>query len=192
MCTAGPLSHILTLQSRRMPANVVKLLSGGDRRSLGRANQVGAQAAKQPAIFARLIEALFHDDPVVRMRSADAAEKASRSNPKLLAPHKAELLGLLTSETQIEVKWHLPQMLTRLPLTAAERRDAIDTLQSYLQDRSSIVKTLAMQALADFAIEDPSLRLDALNTIRRLTKTGTAAMRARGRKLLAHLERFEP
>lgn len=183
---------VLTLKSPAMPANIIKQLGGGDRRSLGRANQLAAQAAKSQAIFAGLIEALFHDNPIIRMRAADASEKASRSNPKLLEPYKAELFSLLASETQIEVKWHLPQMLTRLPLTNAERHAAIDTLQSYLEDRSSIVKTLAMQALADFAKEDPSLRPDALNTIRRLTKTGTAAMRARGRKLLTQLERSEP
>jgi hypothetical protein len=70
------------------------ILQGGDRRSLGRANSVVALILSQPARFPELIECLWSDDAIIRMRAADAAEKISAQKPQLLHPFKAELLGL--------------------------------------------------------------------------------------------------
>jgi hypothetical protein len=78
-------------------------------------------------------------------------------------------------------------ILPRLQLTASEcRRVAI--LQSYLADKSSIVKTFAMQGLIDLTGQCASSRPTVIDLIRTLTRTGTPAMRARGRKLLQKLE----
>jgi len=123
------------------------------------------------------------------MRAADAAEKASRATPQLLQPHKNELLGLLEEAVQQELRWHLALMVPRLSLSAKERKRAHDALCIYLDDRSSIVKTLAMQGLADLAMRDESLKPGIVEQIRNLTRTGTPAMKARGRKLLPSLER---
>ncbi len=122
------------------------------------------------------------------MRAADVAEKASRDAPDLLRTYKREMLGLAGETEQQEVRWHLAQMIPRLSLNAAERRRAHDALCAYLEDRGSIVRTLAMQGLADLALQDPALRSEVTERIRALTRTGTAAMKARGRKLLAALE----
>ena len=173
----------------RAKKNELSELTGGDRRSIGRSNEVAARAAKSAATFAQVIESLWHEHPIVRMRAADAAEKASAQNPKLLAPYKAELLGLFDEATQQELRWHLAQIVPRLDLTRAECRRAAATLREYLGDRSSIVKTFALQALADLAERDESLRSEVLELIRGATKTGTAAIRARGRMLLKKMDR---
>ena len=164
------------------------LLSGGSRRSIGNANQVAALVSRNPEQFRHLIECLWDpSDPVVRMRAADAAEKATRENRPLLQPYKQELLGLLAETTQKEMRWHLAAMIPRLQLNAPERRRAVATLQTWLTDPGSIVKTFVMQGLADLAPRDPAVR----EQIEILTRTGTPAMRARGRKLLAKLEACE-
>src|SRR5271166_6204805 len=95
------------------------ILQGGDRRSIGKSNEVAARVLKRPDEFPELIELLWSDDPVVRMRAADAAEKASLQRHDLLAPFKAELLGLAEETEQAEVRWHLALMLPRLPLTSS-------------------------------------------------------------------------
>jgi hypothetical protein len=171
-----------------MRKNILSALGRGDRRSVGRANQVAALAAQSPEIFGQLIEALWNPDPVARMRAADAAEKASLQHRELLQPFKADLLGLLAEATQQELRWHLAQMVSRLELTREERHRAAATLRLYLGDRSSIVRTFAMQALACLVEQDASLQAEVVDLIRRLIKTGSPAMRARGRKLLARLE----
>jgi hypothetical protein len=165
------------------------LLEGGDWRSLGRSHEAVGLIAEQPALFGALLECLWDEDPVVRMRAADAAEKASLGNPQLLQPHKKELLGLADEAVQQELRWHLAIMIPRLRLSTKERKRAHDALCIYLEDKSSIVKTLAMQGLADLAEQDARLKPGTVEQIRTLTRTGTPAMRARGRKLLVRLER---
>jgi hypothetical protein len=124
------------------------------------------------------------------MRAADAAEKVTRRNRALLRPHKKELLGLLAEATEQELRWHLAVMVPRLVLNVRERQQASIALQSYLVDRSSIVKTYALQGLADLAQDDPSLRPPVIEILREATRNGTPAMIARSRKLLSRLERL--
>jgi hypothetical protein len=103
-------------------------------------------------------------------------------------PHKKELLGLLAEATDKELRWHLAVIVPRLSLTIRERQRASTLLQEYLKDRSSIVKTFALQGLADLSENDPSLKANARELLRASGRTGTSAMKARRRKLLLHLE----
>ena len=171
--------------------DLLALLAGTDRRSTGRADEVVAIVLKHPELFAELIAGLWDVDPVVRMRAADAAEKFSRKQPELLHLFKAELLGLLAEASEQELRWHLAQMAPRLPLTRKERLRAASVLKEYVEDRSSIVKTFAMQALADLANADPALLPEILELLEKSMLSGTPAMRARGRKLLAQLRRID-
>jgi hypothetical protein len=164
------------------------MLAQGDRRSIARSNEVAELVALHPEQVAELVECLWDPDPCICMRAADAMEKASRGKHALLEAHKAELLGLLAEAQQQELRWHLAVMVPRLRLTVPERRRAVKLLQTYLEDRSSIVKTFAMQGLADLSLQDPALRPMVTELIRSLARTGTPAMRARGRKLLRQLE----
>jgi hypothetical protein len=123
------------------------------------------------------------------MRAADAAEKVTRKHGGLLLPYKKELLGLMNEAEPQELRWHLAAMVPRLPLSAKERQAAISSLESYLEDRSSIVKTSALQGLADLAEDDPNLRSSVTEILREATRNGTPAMKARSRKLLLRMER---
>ena len=169
--------------------NILTLLEGGDRRTIGRSDQVAAIVSKDRSLFPNLIAGLWSEDPLVRMRAADAAEKVTREHGELLQPHKKELLGLMAETTEQELRWHLAAMVPRLVLTAKERQLAISRLTGYLEDRSSIVKTFALQGLADFALHDPSIRPTVIETLHQASRTGTPAMRARSRKLLLRLEK---
>ncbi|HKW62323.1 MAG TPA: hypothetical protein VJN89_07240 [Candidatus Acidoferrum sp.] len=172
-----------------MPSQPISaFLSGGDRRSIGRSNQVVKLVLRAPTRFGELIECLWSDVPIVRMRAADAAEKVSVTQPKLLQPYKNELLGLLVEAEQIELRWHLAQMVPRLPLTHGERRRAAEALQLYLEDRSSIVRTFALQGLADISRGDAELRPRVRQILEQSMVRGTAAMKARARKLLKDLK----
>ena len=160
------------------------LLKGKDRRSIGRSNEVAALVLRQPRRFQELVKCLWSDDPVLRMRGADAAEKVSAQKPRLLDPFKAELLGLLSEVEQKELRWHLALMIPRLALTGRERVRASEEFKRYLEDSSSIVKTFALQGLAEVAGDDPGLRSQARDLLEQAARSGTPAMRARARKLL--------
>jgi len=88
-----------------------------------------------------------------------------------------------------KLRWNLALMAGRLPLTVPEASRAAATLQSWLADSSSIVKTAALQGLADLARRDPSLLPAVLDLLRVQGRSGTAAMRARSRILLKQWER---
>jgi hypothetical protein len=57
-------------------------------------------------------------------------------------------------------------------------------LQLYLEDRSSIVKTFAMQGLADLSQNDADLRSRVRQLLEEAVRSGTPAMKARARQLL--------
>jgi len=108
--------------------NVLALLEGGDRRSIGRADEVAAMVSRDPGLFPELMVGLWCDDPVVRMRAGDAAEKVTRGNYELLQPYKKELLGLMVETQQQELRWHLAAMIPRLRLNARERQLAASSV----------------------------------------------------------------
>ncbi|WP_196260934.1 hypothetical protein [Pelagibacterium limicola] len=162
-------------------------LAGGDRRSIGNAGLVTQQVLSNPAKLAEIVNGLSAADPLIRMRCADVAEKVSAIHPEWLWPHKKTLLELAASATQQEVRWHLAQMLPRLPLGPAERRAAVRTMFDYLNDTSKIVKVFAMQALAELVQDDPAHRGRLKEVLADTLQTGSPAMKARARKLLGRL-----
>jgi hypothetical protein len=89
---------------------------------------------------------------------------------------------------QQELRWHLAAMVPRLELNVKQRERVCSLLDNYLRDRSSIVKTFALQALADLAAEHTSIRPEAIEVLRQAARNGTPAMKARSRKLLLKLE----
>ncbi|MDH4082203.1 MAG: hypothetical protein OEV99_01330 [Nitrospira sp.] len=166
---------------------VLDTLKGGDRRSIGRSNQVVKIVRRRPALFPALIDGMYHEDELVRMRAADAVEKLTVTNPEWLRPFKRRLIGLAACAEQQELRWHLAQMLPRLELSRRDRMVVAAIFRGYLQDQSRIVKTFAMQSLADLAMQDPRLRNSIRPLISSLTKTGSPSMKSRGRKLMLQL-----
>lgn len=132
---------------------------------------------------------VFDKDKCIQMRAADALEKASRDDPRRLARFKRHLLTLL-KETDVNVlRWHAANMVPRLPLSYVERDVASAILRTYLDDKSSIVKTSAIDALAKFAEDDFTLRAETRELLRTAERSGTPAMQARARNVLKKWER---
>lgn len=166
---------------------ILDKLRGGDRRSIGRSNEVVTILRRQPMLFSDLIEGLRHPDELVRMRAADVVEKLTVKNPEWLRPFRVQLIKLAAGAEQPELRWHLAQVLPRLELSRRDCMIVAAVFRCYLRDRSRIVKTFAMQGLADLTKQDPSLMNSIRPILTSLTRTGSAAMKSRGRKLLAQL-----
>lgn len=166
---------------------IVDQLSGGDLRSIGASNRVVTQVLGNPDLFAELIAGLEHPDRIVRSRCADAAEKITMRQPAWLEPHKATLLALLATAQDPEMRWHLAQMLPRLDLDQQEHKTVVDALYEYLDDKSRIVATMALQALFDLSRRDSELRARLRPELERHTRAGSAAIRARARRLLREM-----
>ena len=163
---------------------ILRKLAGGDRRSIGRVDEVVTEVIKNSALFKQLIGGLFVEDPVVRMRTADAIEKISLDHAQYLQSYKPKIIRLAEVATQQELRWHLAQILPRLALTPKEKIKIVNILFDYLQDKSNIVVTFSLQALADFATDDEKLRPRVTGVLKKLTQTGSPAVKNRGKKLL--------
>ena len=168
------------------------LMSGRHRLDVGRAREVAVLVLAQPRKTRQLIDCLWDEDAGIANRAADALERASFHRRSLAAKWAESLIGLMAEAEQNKLRWNLALAVPRLDLTVAESRRVAAALRSYLEDRSSIVKTAAMHGLADLACHDPSLLPEVLDMLRILSRSGTPAMRARGRILLKKLEGPSP
>ena len=168
---------------------LLQKLTGGDRRSIGRADEVVTEVLREPKLFPVLVEGLFQDNSLVKMRAFDVLEKATKKDSTQLIPFKGTLIELAQTEVQNEARWHLAQILPRLNLTHEENIVVVNALLTYLSGSSSIVKTSVMQAFSDISETDKELREELLAHIKELTVIGTPAMKARGNKLLGKRKR---
>ncbi len=165
-------------------------LSGGDRRSIGRSNEIVEEVLNRPSLFRYMFEGMASDDAVVRMRAADVAEKVTARRPELLQPYKGKLFTIAGSSVRQEVRWHSALMISRLKLTAKERAVAMDIFLTTCAIAAALSKLLQLQGLATLAkVRSATPREDTPLAAGKLTEVGTPAMRARGRKLFRHLNR---
>jgi len=160
----------------------------GNRLAVGRAKEVAAILLDHPKKAAQVVECLWDEDAGMANRAADALERASFSNSNLLAPWKEALLGRMVDATENKLRWNLALMAPRMALTVAETERTAVVLQSWLDDRSSIVKTCAMHGLTGLTRSNSAMLPEVMDMLRLLSRSGTPAMRARGRILLKRME----
>ncbi|MCL2661601.1 MAG: hypothetical protein FWD64_13930 [Acidobacteriaceae bacterium] len=165
------------------------LSAGRHKLSLARTAEVLACVQENPRRIGHLIECLWDEDAGVANRASVVLEKFTRERPGVLVRWKPQLLGLLAESTENVLRWHLAVIVPRLPLSASECRCVAKTLASWLDDASSIVKTQALQGLADLTAQAPFLLQDVTDLVRIHGRSGTPAMRARSRHLLKRLTR---
>ncbi len=167
-------------------------LHSGDRRDLGATDEVVADLLALPEAelaetFDALFEGLFVDEALIRSRAIHVVERVTRQRPKLLRVHKRSLLGSVPQSDLWAVRAQWCLIVPRLALSEREIDQVVTILHGYLNDQRSFVRTAAMQGFADLSRQHPPLWDEIKPTIQQLTATGSAAMRARGRKLLKEM-----
>ena len=167
---------------------ILTKLTGTDRRSIGNSNEVVSDVLSDPSLFAIVFKGMGCNDPILRMRCADVVEKVTVRHPEYLVPYKRHLINEVAKIDQQEVRWHVAQLFSRLELTHNDRQAVLKILSEYLADKSRIVKTFTMQAMADIAEQDKDLKPGIIQKLEVLTREGSPAMKSRGRKLLAKLK----
>lgn len=165
-------------------SEIEQLLSIGDLRSAGKSEVVVKKVLANPRLFGDVVNAIFSVNAGTKMRAADAVEKITRYYPEWLTPYKQLFLTKISAIKQKEVRWHTAQILPRLKLTKKERAKVFNLMLEYLEEKSSIVRTFAIQALADIALQDEAYKRQVHSLISRLMVNGSPAMKSRGKKLL--------
>lgn len=156
-----------------MPFNkqdILRQLQGGDLRSLALVDQLVVTYPASPELIDLLVELMMGSERLIAMRAADALEKLTRESPALLVTHSDKILTQLYNEQlPIEIKWHLAQLLPRLPLTAQARKNLQEILTSWILNRkeSRLVRVHALQGLFELRTskKDDQQLLQILNQL---------------------------
>lgn len=182
----------LPVRVTKSRAALERVLSGGDLRSTGASDDAaGALLAGTwtAGDFLRLIE---KSAPVVRMRAADALEKATRSSPQLLAGAARRMLALLDSTQPKEVRWHLLQMAPRVRWPARRIPALLVAVEAAFTDTSAIVRASALQALAELSLQSRQFRGPFEARLKQASGSRSPSLRARARRLVARHARGAP
>ena len=128
------------------------LAVGGNKNTLGRAEEVVELVLNDQDRLAELFACLDHDDAWLRMRAIDAIEKVCRVQPDWLEPFKSRIFGDLLNRDQPSLQWHLAEMFVEMGLTAEQQSQAIQWLRDKLSTTSVdwIVAGNCMSALSRF------------------------------------------
>lgn len=168
----------------RKPNKYQDLFKGGDRRSIGKSNEVVPLINSQEK-FDELIAGLSYADRKVVMRTADAVEKITVRHRGYLEKHKKTILDLCHTASEIELKWHLAQLVSRLKLNKREFDKTWALLTNWAKDNaeSKIVRVFSIQALYDLLQRRPGFSRDFTKTISIMEKEEVPSINARIRKL---------
>jgi hypothetical protein len=164
--------------------NFAHLLLGKDRRTINKANTV-ADLVEDQASFDELFALLFHHERNLVMRAADAVEKVTRKHKEFLVRHKDQILSLLRSAIHIELKWHIAQLVSRLPLDPGEFHEVWAVLSYWAQNpnESKIVRVNSLQGLFDMSANNPAFEMSLIKILDTVEHEPIPSLRARIKKL---------
>lgn len=164
---------------------ILQLLEKGDMRTTGESDKVVQLVLETSDLFNELFQCLYSDNPGVRMRSADAIEKITSTNPELIQLYKSELFQIASSTNQQEVQWHMAQIFPYLMLNKSEINEAINILKSYYHEsKSNIVKVMSMQSMFDLSKKQGEIKPEIKEIIGKAKRSDIPSIRSRANKLL--------
>ncbi len=166
-------------------------LTGGERRSIGEAIDVANEVITRPVILPEIMDGLRSPDPILRSRSAQVVATVGRKSPGLLNAFKFEIMNEFAVIDQWEVREQMSKTIPQLDLNQNEVEEANLIFESYLRDKSSIVRTCAIQGLFDLLKFAPDNRAGPKARLEDIQFSGSAAMRARSRILLVKLSKMK-
>ena len=160
------------------------LLSGGDLRSIGRANEIVKLIYTQED-FDILFGYLYCDNRLIVMKAADSIEKISRKQNSFLKMHKESIFELIKNAKDKEQKWHLAQLSSKLELNDHEKNAIFELLIVWLKNKneSKIVRVNSIQALSEICANSELLRKRLDTILNGIEKENIPSINARIRKL---------
>ena len=159
-------------------------LEGGDLRSIGNVDRLVSLINTQSE-FDLLFKYLFSEERLIRMRAADAIEKISAGNFELLFSHKLELIELMKTAIDKELKWHLALMISRVELTSTELRKVWKYLSKWAIDQkeSKIVRVNAIQSMYELSNRNKAYLEKFKSILAKVQTENIPSINARLRKL---------
>lgn len=159
------------------------LLSGGDRRSIARSNQVLDRVRREPSLVAEIAALAGDADWLVSLRALDLLEKLAHQHPGWVEPHKELFLGPLADSDQWEMRLQIVRALPLFRWSPAAKRRALEILLRDLEHPKIFVRAWALDSLAAFARRDPKLAPLVREHLEAFERSGSKALAARARAI---------
>ncbi len=172
-----------------MNSEIINQLKNGDMRTKGKSEEVVVYVLKHPKQVDELFSGLLTHDAGLRMRCSDVLAKIAHHNPALIQPHKQYLIDTLSTIDQQEVQWHVAEIFSILELDSKDQEKVVAILVHFLETtKSNIVKVFSLQALANIAKHNNSLKTNVVELIKVEMAKGAPSIVSRGKRLLKQLE----
>ena len=167
-----------------MTHDLAELLAGDDLRSLGRSSEIISLISDQHS-FDALFTYVYSENRAMVMKTVDLIEKITLKHTKYLHKHREEILKISDEAENIELKWHLAQILARIHYTKDEIKIVWKILEKWVANKneSKIVRVNALQSLYEIAKTNSEYQ-NALNIIvNTIKQENIASLHARIKKL---------
>jgi len=158
----------------------IKLLLRKDLRTV-KQNDMVVQSVRDQRNFDELFTLVFHRERPLVMRAIDAIEKITREDPFYLLRHKTQLLHVLKSADHKELKWHVAQLISRIPLSDDELKDVWHVLDYWARNvnESKITRVNALQGLFDLSMAHPEFKEKIGSTIAAIDRENIPSLQVR-------------
>jgi len=163
-----------------------RYLQGGDLRSIADVDKV-LDLIKTQNDFETLFQLLYSNERLMVMRTADAIEKITLTNPEFLSNHNRDIIDLLENANDKELKWHLALLASRINPTMKELEAIWKQLKNWATNRkeSKIVRVNSIQSLFDLSKRNDKLKGEFELIVRKVETENVPSIKARLRKLEA-------
>ena len=167
-----------------MTKDFSELLAGDDLRSLGKSSEILLLLNDQKS-FDELFKYLYHSDRAVVMKTIDLIEKITLEHKEYLQKHKSKILNMLNEAENIELKWHLAQILEKIKYTKTEIKIVWAILERWILDKkeSKIVRVNSLQSLYEIVKINNEYQIELVKIVEIIKKENIASINARIKKL---------
>lgn len=173
-----------------MSSQFETMLMGGHPNSLGRTLEVVNVVLNDKQRFDDLYMCWHSDDEVVRLRVSNAMKRVMREHPDWLVPYIDRFIEDISHINQPSTQWTLAQLFRGLDnhMSDRQRAAAIQIVQRNLENNQDwIVQNTSMQALAEWAENDESLRKWLMPRLDKRLADPHKSITGRAKKLIAKL-----
>ena len=167
-----------------MTNDFMELLAGDDLRSLGKSSKILTLINNQNS-FDELFTYLYNNDRAIVMKTIDLIEKITMEDRKYLQKHKSEILNLSNDAKNIELKWHLAQIIVRLEYTNGELKIVWKILEKWIVDKkeSKIVRVNSLQGLYEIVKNNCEYQNNLKKIVKTIKEENISSLNSRIKKL---------
>lgn len=164
--------------------NFKEYLQGGDLRSIAKVDEL-IELIKTQKEFDILFQYLHSENRLIAMRAIDTIEKITLNDQKFLSNHNQDIIKLIKTATDKEIKWHVALLTSRIDLTDAELTIVWKLLKKWAGNRkeSKIVRVNSIQSLFNLSQRNDHLKEDFESIIQEIKIENIPSIDARLRKL---------